>query len=116
MSVGVRGIAERAERTLEVGHITNQRRAIGAQRLLETEVAGLAAEIARLEQLELAALPPVVVYALLDPVDCVHDQIGIAERREVGSRMGARSGHYRRQLLRPDRLCGESSTRTRLLH
>jgi hypothetical protein len=112
MNVAVRAIAERAERALEVGHIADQRRAIGAQRLLETEVAGLAPEIAGLEQLELADLPPVVVCPGLDPFDRVHDQIGIAERREVGARMTARNGHDRRQILGRDRLVRECPRRS----
>src|ERR1700730_11595084 len=111
--MGIAGstIADRAEPALEVSHVADQRRAVGAQRLLETEIAGLAAEIAGLEQLELAALPPVVVRSRLHPVDRVHDKISVAERRGVGRWMAARGGHDRRQFFGRDRLVGEYSRR-----
>src|ERR1700694_294928 len=109
MGIAVSTIADRAEPALEVSHVADQRRAVGTQRLLEAEVAGLAAEIAGLERLELAALPPVVVRSRLHPVDRVHNKIGIAERREVGPWMATRGGHGHRPLFRPGLLFGEKT-------
>ena len=47
MSVAISAISQRAEGAIEIGHVADQRRAIGAERLLQAQIAGLAAEIRR---------------------------------------------------------------------
>src|ERR1700689_1058190 len=73
MRVAVATISQGIQRTLEVGHINDERGAIHAERLFEAQVAGLAAEVAGLQQLERARVPIVVVRAGLHPVGRVDD-------------------------------------------
>ena len=73
MHVAVSAISKCGQRALEIGHINDERRAIHAERLLEAQVPGLAAEIARLQQLKCALIPIVVVRAGLQSFRRVDD-------------------------------------------
>src|SRR5277367_6503313 len=68
MRVAVAAISQRSEYALQVGHINDEGRAIHSERLLEAQVPRLAAEVARLEQLEGACPAVVVVRARRHPV------------------------------------------------
>src|SRR5882757_5614514 len=98
MSVAITAISKGLKRVIEIGHVADERAAIGAEWLLETQVTGLAAKIAGLNEIEGSGIATVVVCAGFDPIDGINDEVALDHPWKINRDRRSRRRHDRRKL------------------